>query len=109
MPRMAGQVSVAANAVSANQLAGLLYEILDRPANVLLAAAAAAVGINCNFLIGGVSVVQDQAISRANRYPILPDDAVTEEQGIGRMILTFRNTTGAAIVVDWTVDVDFLA
>lgn len=109
MPRMSGQVSVGANAVSANQLSGLLYEFLDRPANVLLAAAAAAVGINCTFLIGGVAVVQDQAISRANRYPILPDDAVTEEQGIGRQILQFRNTTGAAIVVDWTVDVDFLA
>jgi len=109
MARMSGQVSVAANAVSANQLAGLLYEFLERPANVLLAAAAAAVGINTTFLIGGVAVVNDQPISRANRYPILPDDAVTEEQGIGRMILTFRNTTGAPIVVDWTLDVDFLA
>jgi len=109
MPRMSGQVTVGANAVSANQLAGLLYEFLDRPSNILLAAAAAAVGINCTFLIGGVAVVSDQPISRANRYPILPDDAVTEEQGIGRMVLTFRNTTGAGIVVDWTLDVDYLS
>lgn len=110
MPRMArGAVSVAANSVSTNQLAGELYEFLDRPANVLLAAAAAAVGLRATLLIGGVAVVNDQDVSQANRFPIIPDDVVTEEQGIGRMILTFRNTTGAAILVNWSLDVDFLA
>ena len=110
MPRMSeSQVSVAANSVSANRLAGLLHEFLDRPAVATLAAAAAAVGINTTFLMGGVSMVQDQAISLANRFPILPDDAVTQEQGIGRMVLTFRNTTGAAILVSWSLDVDYLS
>lgn len=110
MPRMSeGALSVAANAVSTNRLAGLLYEFLDRPANVLLAAAASAAGLRTTVLIGGVAVVNDQELSRANRFPIIPDDVVTEEQGIGRMILTFRNTTGAAITVDWSMDVDFLA
>lgn len=108
MPRMSeSQLSVGANSVSTNRVAGLLYEILDRPATVLLSAASAATGINCTFLIGGVSVVNDQAISRANRFPIIPDDVVTEEQGMGRLVLLFRNTTGAAIVVDWAIDVDF--
>lgn len=107
MPRMTGQVSVGANAVSANQLSGKLYENLNALATVLLAAAAAAVGVNCTLLINGVAVVNDEPISRANRFPIIPDDVVTEEVGIGRLILTFRNTTGAAIVVDWSVDVDF--
>ena len=110
MPRMSeNNLSVAANAVSTNRLAGLLYEFLDRPAAVTLAAAAAAVGLNGTFLIGGVAVVNDQAISQANRFPIFPDDAVTEEQGIGRLVLTFRNTTGVAIIVHWSVDIDFLA
>lgn len=108
MPRMTGQaVSVAANSVSANQLAGKLFEFLDRPASILLAAAAAAAGINVTLLVGGRSVVQDEAISQANRFPIIPDDVVTEERGIGRIILTFRNTTGAAILVNWSVDIDF--
>ena len=109
MPRMSAQVSVAANAVSANQLAGLLHEFLDRPGVVTLLAAAAAVGINTTLLIGGQAMVNDQAISRANRFPIAPDDMVAQEQGTGRLVLTFRNTTGAAIVVDWAVDVDYLA
>jgi hypothetical protein len=103
-----GNLSVAANSVSTNRLAGLLHEFLDRAAMVTLAAAAAAVGINVTFLIGGQSVVQDQSVSQANRFPIFPDDAVTQEQGIGRMILQFRNTTGAAIIVNWSLDVDYL-
>ncbi len=101
-------LSVAANAVSTNRLAGLLYEFLDRPAVITLAAACAAVGLNLTLLLGGVAAVNDQAVSQANRFPIFPDDAVTQEQAIGRMILTFRNTTGAAIIVHWSLDVDFL-
>lgn len=108
MPRMTGQAtSIAANAVSTNQLAGQLYEFLDRPAKVMLAATSAAAGIFVTLLIGGVAVVNDQPISQANRFPILPDDIVTAERGIGRMILTFRNTTGGAIVVNWSLDVAF--
>lgn len=107
MPRMTGQaVSVAANAVSANQVAGQMYEFLDRPMPLLLGAAAAAVGLNVTLLVGGVVIVNDQPISQANRFPILPDDVVTAlRRARGRIILTFRNTTGAAIVCNWSLDV----
>jgi len=109
MPRMAeNNLSVAANAVSTNRLAGLLHEFLDRPAVVTLAAACSAVGLNVSLLIGGQAVVQDQAVSQANRFPVQPDDLVTQEQGIGRLVLQFRNTTGAAIIVHWSMDVDYL-
>jgi len=105
---MTGQaVNVAANTVSANQLAGLLYEFLDRRAKVLLSAASSAVGLNVTWLIGGVAVLQDTPVSQANRFPILPDDILTSEIGVGRMILTFRNTTGGALTVNWAVDVAF--
>lgn len=108
MPRMTDQAfSVAANATSTNVLAGQLYEFLDRPAKVMLAAAASAVGLRATWLIGGVAVVNDQLISQANRFPILPDDIVSAERGIGRMILTFRNTTGGALTVNWSMDVAF--
>lgn len=108
-PRMSrGNISVAANAVTANQLAGELYEFVGR-SMLTLAAAAAAVGLRVTFLIGGVAVVNDQDVSQANRFPILPDDLVTSEQTIGgRLVLTFRNTTGAAIIVNWSLDVDAL-
>ena len=107
MPRMTIQaLAVAANTVSANQLAGQLYEFLDRPTPVLLAAAASAVGINVTFLVGGVAIVNDQPISQANRFPVLPDDIVTAvKRARGRLVLTFRNTTGGALTVNASVDV----
>jgi hypothetical protein len=105
---MTGQaVSVAANATSSNQVAGLLYEFLRRRSSVLLAACSSAVGINCTLIIGGRVMVNDSPISQANRYPLLPDDVVTQETGNAgdRIILTFRNTTGGALTVNWTMDV----
>jgi len=106
VPRMQrGNVSIAANSVSANQLAGELYEFVSRPTRLTLLAAAAAVGLRATWLIGGVAVLNDQDVSQANRFPIVPDDVMTSEVGFGRMILTFRNTTGAAIIVNWAVDV----
>lgn len=105
MPRMSrAAVSVAANSVSANQVAGELYEFLNRPTVVTLLAAASAVGLRVTWLIGGVAVVNDQDVSQANRFPTVPDDIVTQERGLGRMVLTFRNTTGATITVNWVID-----
>ena len=73
---------------------------------VLLAATSSAVGINVTFLVGGVAIVNDQPISQANRFPILPDDIVTAlRRAKGRMVLTFRNTTAGALTVNASVDV----
>lgn len=107
MPRMTGQnISVAANATTANQVAGQLFEFLSNPSKVRLAAAAAAVGINVTLLIGSRAIVNDQPISQANRFPIIPDDIVTAvRNATGRIVLTFRNTTAGAIVINWTLDV----
>lgn len=106
MPRMTGQaVSVAANSVSTNQVAGQIYEFLARRSMLVLAACASAAGINVTLLVNGVALVNDQPISQANRFPILPDDIVTREVGVGRIVLTFRNTTGGALTVNWSLDV----
>jgi len=109
MPRMQeGNLSVAANATSTNRVAGLTHEFLDRPAAVVLASAAAAVGLTQSLLVAGVSVVDDQSVSQANRFPTIPDDVVVSENvGGGRIILRFRNTTGAAIIVHWLIDVTY--
>lgn len=108
MPRMTGQaVAVAANAVSANQVAGQMYEFLDRPTRLILAATGAAVGLNCTLIVGSVVLVNDAPISQANRFPILPDDIVTTQRNArGRIVLTFRNTTAGALnVTGWSLDV----
>lgn len=108
MPVMQNSVSVAANGVSTNQLAGLLYEFIEQPAEVTLSCTGSATGLNVTFIIGGVSVVQDQAIGLQNRFPLIPDDVLdVEAVETGRLILTSRNTTGGALIFFWRVDVDF--
>lgn len=109
MPTMQNSISVAANAVSANRLAGELYEFLPANASVVVSVTGSATGLNCTFLAGGVTLVNDQAIGLQNRFPIIPDDILTQEMipGGARLLLTFRNTTGAALTAFWRVDVSF--
>jgi len=109
MPTMQGSISVAANAVTTNQLAGELYEFIPQNASVVLSCTGSAIGLNTTFLAGGVSLVNDQAISLQNRFPLVPDDILTQEQipAGARLVLTARNTTGAALTYFWRVDVSF--
>jgi len=111
MPRMnVPNQSIAANATSLNLLAGLSYEFLGQPAHIVLAAVGAAVGLNLTFLVAnGLTVVDDTPISDANRFPVLPDDVLYEDDvPAGRMLLRVRNTTGAAVVFRGAVvDVTF--
>lgn len=109
MPTMQGSVSVAANSVSTNQLAGQLYEFLPSNAQIVLSCTGSATGLNVTFLAGGVTLINDQAIGLQNRFPIIPDDIITQEviPAGARLFLTFRNTTGGALTAFWRVDVSF--
>lgn len=109
MPRMVDAArSVGANAVTANIFAGNLYEFPPGRSAVRIYSVAAAAGILITFSLGSFTVVQDQEISGANRFPIIPDDFVAEfgaDPG-DRIIVTLRNRTGAPIVVNTFADVD---
>lgn len=109
MPTMQGSVSVAANAVSTNQLAGQLYEFLPANAQVVVSCTGSATGLNTTLLAGGVTLINDQAIGLQNRFPVIPDDIITQETipAGARLLLTFRNTTGGALTAFWRVDVGF--
>ena len=109
MPTMQGSISVAANAVSTNQLAGLQYEFLPANANVVLSCTGSATGLNVSFLAGGVTLIDDAAIGLQNRFPVIPDDIITQEMipAGARLFLRFRNTTGGALIAFWRVDVGF--
>lgn len=100
-------LSVAANSVSANVYAGKLYEFPPRPSIVRVRISAAAAGLNATLLVGGVALVADQAISSSNRWPILPDDLMIQApvNAMARLILTLRNTTGAAITFNHVTEV----
>lgn len=100
-------LSVAANAVSANIYAGKLYEFLSRPSIIRVRISAAAAGLNFTFVVGGITYVNDQAISSSNRWPVLPDDMIGQFPGAAgaRLIGTYRNTTGGAITVNDVTEV----
>jgi hypothetical protein len=102
---MQDSISVAANSISANVLAGQLYEFLPQGANMTVSATGSATGLRAT-LISSIPLINDQAINLQNRFPILPDDILSSGQVPGgRTVLTFRNTTGAALTAFWRVDV----
>jgi len=105
MPTMQDSVSVAANAVSANVLAGQLYEFVPRGTQVTLAVTGSATGLRCT-LIANIPLVNDQAINLQNRFPLIPDDILFSGRvSAARLVLTARNSTAGALTFFWRVDV----
>ena len=102
--------NIAANATTANLLAGLSYEFLGQDAHLVVAANAAATGLNATLLVAnGITVVDDQPMGTANRWPVLPDDILFEDDvPAGRLLLRARNTTAGIIVLSGIViDITF--
>jgi hypothetical protein len=101
---MQDSLSVAANAVSANVLAGQLYEFVESGTGVTVSCTGSATGLRTTFICG-VPLINDQAINLQNRFPLIPDDII--HSGAvpgGRMVLTARNTTAGALTFFWRVD-----
>lgn len=110
MPTISGSVSVAANAVSANVLAGSPFEFISQPSLIKLAvtqAGAAASDITGVFQVGGESLLQSGNMSDRNAFPTFRDDLIVEAgaQPGERLFLTFANTTAGALVVQFLLDV----
>lgn len=107
MPIMSLQNTVAANARSANLLAGLEFEFPAADSIISAYLSGAAVGLRLDFLIGGDSLAADALVPATNRFPIRPDDLMVQHGAFAgeRLFLTLRNTTGAPIVGNVLVDV----
>lgn len=106
MATMQDSVSVAANSVSANVLAGQLYEFVPTGTKITLSCTGSATGLR-STLIANVPVMNDQAINLQNRFPIIPDDIIYS--GVVRacrLFLTARNTTAGALTFFWRIDVN---
>lgn len=107
MPTMSDVQSVAANTRTGNILAGKAFEFAARASIVNIYIVAAAVGMKADILIGGESIMSDEEVSGANRYPQVNTD-LTARHGASpgdRLFIALRNTTGGALVVQTLVEV----
>lgn len=104
MPTMQDSIAVAANAVSANVLAGQLFEFVEPGSNVTVSVTGSATGLRTSFICG-MPLINDQAINLQNRFPLVPDDIIHSGNVMGgRMVLTFRNGTAGALTAFWRID-----
>ena len=92
-------VSVAANFLTTNVLAGLDIEWPDESGICVLKATASAVGLNCLFNINGNIQVDDMELAVG---AVIPDFDVDYIARIGvvpgaHLVLQFRNTTVGAL------------
>lgn len=95
-------LSVAANSKSAEQVTGTYQNI--GPGGVILVTKASATGLNVTLTCGGVPLVNDQIIPYTGTAGTISlNDNVLISQLVegGKLELTFRNTTGGAVTVDY--------
>lgn len=116
MPQViSSSVSVGAGANSGNVLQGSIFEFLKRPSAIRVAATVptggAVTDVTMRLTIGDKVITDPRAPvlaeSAAGRGPVIPDDIKVEAVGLpgARLSLDFQNTTAAAIVVVYWVQV----
>lgn len=95
-------VSTAANTKSADQVSGT-YQFIGK-GKVTLVARGSATGMNVQLLVGGVALVNDQAVPYTGTAgAISVNDHIVASQMMngGRVELYLRNTTGGALTTDY--------
>jgi len=107
MSTMSDVQTVTANTRTANILAGKPFEFAAQPSIINIYIVGAAAGLHADVLIGGESIMSDEEVSAANRFPVTNED-LTARHGANagdRIFIALRNTTGAAIVGRTLVEV----
>lgn len=105
MPTIKTSVSVPANGVVDNALAGNQYEFLPYNALVEFGIVAASAGIVADVYSGADALMEAGVVSSANRSPLYPDDYdLVDVAAAGeRLKVRLRNTTAAAITTQVAV------
>lgn len=95
-------VSVAANTKSADQVTGQ-YQFTQRGVYTL-AARASATGMLVTCAVGGINLVNDQAVpffGATGAMSVNDHTVVSQKMAGGRNELFFRNSTGGALTIDY--------
>ena len=96
--------SIGANAKSIDQVDGE-FEFVGK-GNVSLAALSSATGLNVSLKVGGVTIIDDKPImffGTTGGMKVLDNLIINQAINGGRIELFFRNTTAAALTVDFMV------
>ena len=96
------RVSIAANDVNENILAGSTFEILQGRSVVSIGLTGQVVGLVATVLVGSTVVLEESPVFiKANAFAVIPDEMFYNAAGVGndRIVIRVRNTTGAAVDV----------
>jgi len=96
--------SVAANTKTASLVTGE-FEFVGK-GNISLSALSSATGLRTTLKVGGVTIIDDKAIpffGTTGTMKILDNSVINQAIMGGRVELSFRNTTGGALTVDYAL------
>lgn len=97
-------VSTAANTKSADQVSGT-YQFVGK-GKITLIAKGSATGMNVSLYVGGIAMVNDNAIpytGTAGTISVNDNVMASQVMAGGRVELYLRNTTGGALTTDYIV------
>lgn len=103
MPTIQSSVSVASNATIENVFAGSQFEFAPYNATIEIAVLGAVVGVVADVSTGQDVVAENMSVPNKAGFPVIPDDFTVQDvvRAGERVKLRLRNTTGAAIVVNF--------
>lgn len=107
MPVIQREVTIAANAVNENILAGSAFEFARGNILLSMGVTQAATGLLLTINVGSDIVLEESPPAIQTRFPIIPDEMYyTDVATVGdRIVLRVRNSTGGGIIVRAVVQV----
>lgn len=108
--QMSGSTVIAANATNPNLLTGQLFEFIQTGSLVKFYLNSSAAGLLVSIICGSESLMQEGGIRFTNTFPSTQDDQIVTSYARpgDRVLVSVRNTTGAAITIFWKVEVQTL-
>lgn len=110
MPVIQKEISIAANAVNDNILAGSSFEFLRQNSVVSIGMVGSATGLVANIQSGADIVLEESPLAVKTTMPTIPDDMYYNDVGVAgdRLVVRVRNTTAGALTVRAIVQVTSL-
>ncbi len=108
MPLIQSSISIPANSVNDNVIAGSQFEFLPYNAALRFALNGSAAGLVADVYSGQDVLAEQMGVNTLNRVPINPDDfLLSDVAGAGERIkMRVRNTSGGALTLFYACMID---